>query len=822
MDSVQLIDEHKHFSQNVSKFLDATHMKNAGLDYHVVSVFGSQSTGKSTLLNALFRTKFQVMDETQRAQTTKGIWMAKADMGWGHASKRQEETGGGGGASGESSASTDPESDGDREFVKVRSNSIGPGSKRHSSTKQLHGSNGAIMVLDVEGTDGRERGDDQDFERRSALFALATSEVLIVNMWEHQVGLYQGANMGLLKTVFEVNLSLFQSSGQTRRSLIMFVIRDHIGTTPLENLAKSILEDLDRHWQSISKPTPELESSKIGDFFDIQFHALPHKVLLPEKFELGVAEIKKRFSSETADASEYVFKPEYHRQVPIDGWPMYASGVWEQIELNKDLDLPTQQMLVARFRCEEIATESWHSFEDALSGYGQAGLFQTPVDTFGPEVGTARTQALKHFDGLASRYDQAVYHEKRAELLSRIDSKILTLYKAQLGALHKHALILFDELTSKREKGVSFADMLETARTKVLVDFVEDCRKATVDEHVFSFADQLALLNTELDEAELSKQRAQIQTVVDRASRKISRIFAEELDTFFRKPSDKTWDQVHEFFNHTFDTVLEPYDGGRNFKVGANEETNLKGRNQVRAAAWVALDMRLRELTKTENVVLRLRMIFERAFKYDKNDVPIVWKPSDDIEGPYLRARDSTLKFVDVFALAKLSNGELLEPDVAIDGDDFDADAEGDFARRLSESRKQEIVTEFKRQADITYVEAKRSTTMEMTRVPFYVIVLIVILGWNEFMAVMRNPLLILFALMVGASAYVTYSLDLWGPMMSVGQAMSNRALEVGKEWLREALKQPETSHQQYEKPIELKSMSSTSSPKSDFEDDED
>lgn len=49
----------------------------------------------------------------------------------------------------------------------------------------------------------------QDFERKSALFSLASSEILIVNLWEHQVGLYQGANMGLLKTVFEVNLNLF-------------------------------------------------------------------------------------------------------------------------------------------------------------------------------------------------------------------------------------------------------------------------------------------------------------------------------------------------------------------------------------------------------------------------------------------------------------------------------------------------------------------------------------------------------------------------------------------------------------------------------------
>lgn len=66
-----------------------------------------------------------------------------------------------------------------------------------------------VLVMDVEGTDGRERGEDQDFERKSALFSLASSEILIINLWEHQVGLYQGANMGLLKTVFEVNLGLF-------------------------------------------------------------------------------------------------------------------------------------------------------------------------------------------------------------------------------------------------------------------------------------------------------------------------------------------------------------------------------------------------------------------------------------------------------------------------------------------------------------------------------------------------------------------------------------------------------------------------------------
>ena len=114
----------------------------------------------------LFGTQFSVMAETERRQTTKGIWLSK--------NKREK------GGQGDNA-------------VAIADN---------------------VLVMDVEGTDGRERGEDQDFERKSALFALATSEVLIVNIWEHQVGLYQGANMGLLKTVFEVNLQLFLKDKQ--------------------------------------------------------------------------------------------------------------------------------------------------------------------------------------------------------------------------------------------------------------------------------------------------------------------------------------------------------------------------------------------------------------------------------------------------------------------------------------------------------------------------------------------------------------------------------------------------------------------------------
>lgn len=61
------------------------------------------------------------------------------------------------------------------------------------------------MVLDLEGSDGRERGeDDTSFERQSSLFALAVADILLVNMWAKDIGREAGSGKPLLKTIFQV------------------------------------------------------------------------------------------------------------------------------------------------------------------------------------------------------------------------------------------------------------------------------------------------------------------------------------------------------------------------------------------------------------------------------------------------------------------------------------------------------------------------------------------------------------------------------------------------------------------------------------------
>ncbi|KAJ0006853.1 hypothetical protein Pint_28956 [Pistacia integerrima] len=61
--STQLIDGDGAFNvTGIDRFIKDVKLGDCGLSYAVVSIMGPQSSGKSTLLNHLFGTKFREMD----------------------------------------------------------------------------------------------------------------------------------------------------------------------------------------------------------------------------------------------------------------------------------------------------------------------------------------------------------------------------------------------------------------------------------------------------------------------------------------------------------------------------------------------------------------------------------------------------------------------------------------------------------------------------------------------------------------------------------------------------------------------------------------
>ena len=748
---VQIVDEDKNFNENLLQYLQTEGITKAGFNYHLISVFGSQSTGKSTLLNYLFGTHFGVMSEQERRQTTRGIWM----------SKNKNEQG---------------------------KDQPGKGMAEN------------ILVMDVEGTDGRERGEDQDFERKSALFALATSEVLIVNMWEQQVGLYQGANMGLLKTVFEVNLQLFlKNSKNITRSLLFFVIRDHLGHTPLSNLRQTLLQDLERIWSSLSKP-PGLEKSTISDYFDFAFVALPHKILQPQKFEEDVARLGSRFREGYMDAkkasmvlddpTEPIFLPQYHRRIPADGFPMYAEGIWEQIDSNKDLDLPTQQELLAQFRCDEISKEVLVPFdevikpleEDQAKGVSAGKLVVLPE--LGKTMGAARQTLLKDFEEEASRYHKGVYKRKQAELESNVDSRLKALFVGQLNAAHKTGIHDFSDAVSaavkagqKKGNNYDFYKIVQSEKQKALKKFDSEAKVSLVTGTPWSdFKSQSNLFTKDIDEVAGRLRKEEMRRLATRSERWVRSRLGESVGIEFNKlgsgrggsgaPADgekplsekDLWDRIWAIFTDTASHAESRFtERARSFDATPDEVEI--GLWRLRRKSWAALKDKIDEEMMEGNLLLKLRENFEEKFRYDEEGVPRIWKPTDDIEGLYTKARESTLELIPLlsrFRLSRTSAPPPLDawigtpPDSVTSADEEDLppiggvdEEEGKSLEEemtvLSDVKRQDLATRFKKTADGVYVEAKRSAIGGVTQVPLYFYGLLLALGWNEIVAGEQN-----------------------------------------------------------------------------------
>lgn len=73
----------------------------------------------------------------------------------------------------------------------------------------------------------------------------------------------------------------------------------------------------------------------------------------------------------------------------------------------------------------------------------------------------------------------------------------------------------------------------------------------------------------------------------------------------------------------------------------------------------------------------------------------------------------------------------------------------------FSETKALELTNKFRKDADAYYVEAKRSTVASIAQIPVWMYGVLVVLGWNEAMAVLFNPLYFAMLAIGLVSAYV-------------------------------------------------------------------
>eukprot|EP00744_Colponema_vietnamica_P004255 GILI01006392.1.p1 GENE.GILI01006392.1~~GILI01006392.1.p1 ORF type:complete len:991 (-),score=209.82 GILI01006392.1:130-2778(-) len=304
-----------------------------------------------------------------------------------------------------------------------------------------------LLVVDFEGTDGAERGEDQSLERHLSLFALSIADTLIVNMWTTEVGRFNGANLSLLRTVFEVNLQLFSHDHNLdkERPTLLFVMRDSTNPTHFTKNCERVRASIDKIWETIHKPSLpggdalSPRSDSIERFFNIQFFAFPHYELQRADFIEHVNQFRAKFTNKGEEGGIFT-GPDSFRGIPLEAVPQYLTSCWESILKSKDLDIPSQREMLSRFRCKDIVDERIRTYKAFTSQICERLTDRADI-TLGGRVlteGKAGGHTLQdllqtEFDRLVAEYnDESKLYSQRVVIdhRDRLKAELFELYNS--------------------------------------------------------------------------------------------------------------------------------------------------------------------------------------------------------------------------------------------------------------------------------------------------------------------------------------------------------------------------------------------------------
>ncbi|PIA46776.1 hypothetical protein AQUCO_01500372v1 [Aquilegia coerulea] len=588
--STQLIDGDGAFNvSGVDNFVKAVKLGECGLSYAVVSIMGPQSSGKSTLLNHLFGTNFREMDAFRgRSQTTKGIWLAKC-------------------------AGIEP----------------------------------CTLVMDLEGTDGRERGeDDTAFEKQSALFALAVSDVVLINMWCHDIGREQAANKPLLKTVFQVMMRLFSP----RRTTLLFVIRDKT-RTPMENLEPLLREDIQKIWDTVPKPQAHKETP-LSEFFNVEVTALSSYEEKEDLFKEQVATLRQRFFHSIAPGG---LAGDRRGVVPASGFSFSAQQIWEVIKENRDLDLPAHKVMVATVRCEEIANEKfvllaenedWRHLEEAV----QSG----PVSGFGKKLSSIFHTCLSEYDAEAVFFDEGVRNAKRQILETKILQLIQPAYQSMLAHLRSRTLDDFKEAFDKALiSGKQFALAAHDCSKHSMSVFEEGCADATIEQANWDPSKVRDKVRRDIDAHIAAVRASKLSELNSLYEGKLNKALSEPVEALLDAASDNTWPAIRNLLQRETESAVSGLS-----KDISGFDIDQKTTNEMLASlenyARSVVEAKAKE--EAGRVLIRMKDRFSTLFSHDSDSMPRIWTGKEDIRAITKTARSASLKLLSVMAAVRLDD----------------------------------------------------------------------------------------------------------------------------------------------------------------------
>ncbi|XVF27211.1 hypothetical protein REPUB_Repub14bG0087500 [Reevesia pubescens] len=648
-------------------------------------------------------------------------------------------------------------------------------------------------------------------------------------MWCHDIGREQAANKPLLKTVFQVMTRLFSP----RKTTLLFVIRDKT-KTPLDYLEPILKEDIQKIWNAVSKPESH-KDTPLSEFFNVEVTALSSFEEKEELFKEQVAQLRQRFFNSISPGG---LAGDRRGVVPASGFSFSAQQIWKVIKENKDLDLPAHKVMVATVRCEEIANEklrrlssdeNWLALEEAV----QCG----PVPGFGRKLSSILETYFSEYDVEALYFDERVRNAKRKQLESKALDFVYPAYLNLLGHVRSKALEDFKStLEQMLNKGEGFAASAHACTKSCMLEFDQGCADATIRQANWDASKVREKLCRDIDVHTSSVQNAKLSELMINYEKQLSQSLSKPVESLFDAAGKDTWASIRKLLTReTVAAVSEFSTAISSFEL--DQPTVEKMLQDLKDYARNVVEKKARE--EAGKVLIRMKDRFSTVFSHDNDSMPRVWTGKEDIKTITKDARTACLRLLSVMAAIRLDE----KPD-KIENILFSSLMERNMA--VASSQDKSIVTSSDPLASSTWEEVSPKNTLitpvqckslwrrfiaeteyTVTQAisaqearkrsnnwlpPPWAIVAMVVLGFNEFMLLLRNPLYLMLI-------FVAYLLSkaMWVQMDIPGQfehgtlagliSISSRFLPTVMNLLRRLAEEAQ-GHQTPERPRQQSSLS--------------
>ncbi|KAK8458558.1 hypothetical protein SEVIR_3G398300v4 [Setaria viridis] len=372
-------------------------------------------------------------------------------------------------------------------------------------------------------------------------------------------------------------------------------------------------------------------------------------------------------------------------------------------------------------------------------------------------------------------------------------------FQKMLTHLRMKALEKFKAgLISSLENGKGFAASVRDNTECSIKEFEQGCADAVIKQANWDCSKILEKVRRDIEDHALSIRESKLSELTTHAKEKLRKALAEPVESLFDAADQTTWASIRNVYRRETESILPEFLKtlcGFEMEYAPAEEMVSKLRDYARSV------VESKAKDEASKVLIHMKERFTTVFSHDKDSIPRVWSGKEDVRAIAKEARSAALKLLSVMVgirwddepdgIESILTSTLLEGSVvskiasAASADPLASTTWKEVILRLSvlpsannESvsmyvtplygtlekipPKQTMITpsqckslwkQFKAETEFTITQAV-STQQAHRRgnsklPPPWAIVAIAILGFNEIMVLLRNPIY-LFLLFVG------------------------------------------------------------------------